>query len=113
MKKLFISFILVMCFSLNVFNASSKNNCSEEIILENVNSNDLLNYIYDNHLLDKILRVCSKDLCSSLNATQIESDIKTFVNKNIRYLFGIDEEEGLNAQLKGFKIEKIVINSCV
>ena len=48
MKKLFISFILVMCFSLNVFNASSKNNCSEEIILENVNSNDLLNYIYYN-----------------------------------------------------------------
>ena len=99
MKKLFISFLLVTCFSLNVFNAYSKTNCSEEIVLENVNSKDLLNYIYDNHLIDKILRVCSKDLC--------------FVNKNIRYLLSFDEEQGLNAQLKGFKVEKIIINSCL
>ena len=113
MKKLFISFLLVTCFSLNVFNAYSKTNCSEEIVLENVNSKDLLNYIYDNHLIDKILRVCSKDLCSSINATQIESDIKSFVNKNIRYLISFDEEQGLNAQLKGFKVEKIIINSCL
>ena len=113
MKKLFIFLFLVTCFSLNVYNAYSKNNCTEEIVLENVNSKDLLNYIYDNHLIDKIVRVCSSDLCSSINATQIESDLKSFVNKNIRYLTSISEERGLDADLKGFRIEKIIINSCL
>lgn len=113
MKKLFISFILIACFSLSNLEAYSKDKCLEEIYLEEVNSNDILSYIYENDLLDKIIRICSKDICSSINATQIESDIKEFVTKNIRYLKGINEEVGLNADLKGFKIEKIILNSCL
>lgn len=113
MKRLLVVCLLILCFSSNMIKALNKKNCLEEIILESVNSKELLNYIYDNNLLDKIVKVCSSDMCSNIDATKLETEINNFINKNIKYLTSINEENGINASLKGFKIDKIIINSCL
>ena len=112
MKKYIILFIFLICLSINTYNAFNKNECTNELNLNNLNSKNLLNYINENNLLDKIERICSTDICVNINPSNIERDIKSFIEKNINYLKSKNEEVALEAELKGFRIEKIIIYSC-
>lgn len=112
MKKFILIGIFLVCLSLNTYNAFNINNCTNEMKINDLNSKNLLNYITENNLKDKILKVCSMDICTSLNASNLETDIKDFINRNLNYLKGKDNDLALEAELKGFKIDKIIINSC-
>lgn len=110
MKKILLSSLFLICIGLSFLNAFAKTFDEKEITLDYLNSKNLLNYIKDNELETLVKKVCSKDMCIPINFKTIESDIKTFINQNLKYLKSKNMELGLEAELKGFKIEKIVLN---
>ncbi len=111
MKKLILTFFLV-CLTANTIQAFNINNCTKSMQLTDLNSKNLLNYIIENQLTDKIMEVCSDNLCSNINVSHLEQDIKSFIQKNIKYLKSKDEESSIEAELKGFRINKLIINDC-
>ncbi len=111
MKKIMITIFLI-CFAINTYQAFNINNCIEDIKVKDLNSKDLLHYIKENNLSDKLMQVCSSDICSNINLANLERDIKDFISRNLNYLKNKDKEHSLEAELKGFRIEKLLINSC-
>lgn len=111
MKKLLLTGIFLIGFALNT-NAFNINDCLEDIKTQNLNSKNLLSYIKENNLTDKIMEVCSEDVCTKLNFSTLEQSVKYFIQRNIDILKNKDIESALEAELKGFKIDKIQINSC-
>ncbi len=112
MKKIVLISIFLFCLSINTYQAINKNNCMSEIIPNDLNSKNLLTYIQENNLKDHIYRVCSKDICASLNASNLERSINNFIKENLAYLEHKNEEQALEASLKGFRIEKFIVYSC-
>lgn len=112
MKKIFILFLFLICLTVNTYNAISVNKCMKELHPKNLNSKNIYDYFKENNLNLKVDKICSENLCSDLNTSNIENDIKNFVEKNINYLQNKNEEQALEAELKGFKIKKIFIYSC-
>jgi hypothetical protein len=113
MKKYLIILIFLICLSINTYNAFNINECTNELKLSNLNSKNALEYIKENDLTDKIIKICSSNICMKINSATLERDINNFNAENINYLKNKDEEAAINAGLKGFKIEKIIINSCL
>lgn len=112
MKKIIFIFIFLLCLTINTYNAFNKNECSNEIKLNDLNSKNLLNYINENNLRDNIERICSTNICLSINPSNIERDIKSFIEKNLEFLRSKNEETAIETELKGFRIEKIITYSC-
>ena len=104
-----VTFLIGFAMHTNAFNI---NDCLEDIQLENLNSKNLLSYIKENNLADKIMEVCSDDICTKLNFSELEQSVKYFIKRNIDFLKNKDIESAIEAELKGFKIDKISINSC-
>ncbi len=69
--------------------------------------------IKENNLTDKIMQICSDNLCNEINISRLEQDIKSFIKQNIKYLQSKDSDSSIEAELKGFRIDKIVINCCL
>ncbi len=111
MKKFLITGILLICFA-NQTNAFDIKNCIEEISNLQINSKNILSYIKENHLTDKIMSICSSVTCKNINGANIEQEIKDFIKQNIALLKNKDLESALEAELKGFRIDKISINEC-
>ena len=111
MKKLLLTGIFLIGFAMNT-NAFNINECLKYIQTQNLNSKNLLSYIKENNLADKIMEVCSEDICTKLNFSSLEQSIKYFIQRNIDILKNKDIEAAIEAELKGFKIDKIQINSC-
>ena len=109
MKKLITTFFLI-CLATNTIQAFNINNCTQEMKLTDLNSKNLLNYIKENNLTDKIMQICSEDICNEINISRLEQDIKSFIKQNIKYLQSKDSDSSIEAELKGFRIDKIVIN---
>ena len=112
MKKLFIIGILLVSFGFSELQAFNINDCLEETVINNLNSKNLLTFIKENDLIGKIQKVCSEDICSNLNMVTLEQDIKNFIKQNLNYLREKDNDLALEAELKGFKIDKVIMNSC-
>lgn len=112
MKKLITTFFLI-CLATNTIHAFNINNCTQEMKLADLNSKNLLKYIEENNLTEKIMQVCSDDICNEINLSRLEQDIKSFIKQNIKYLKSKDNESSIEAELKGFRIDKIVINGCL
>lgn len=111
MKKLLVIFFLV-CFCINTYNAFSDKNCLKDIKINNLNSKNLYNYLKDNDLLTKVNKVCSENICKDIHFSNIEFDIESFIKKNIEYLKNKGDDVSLNAELKGFPIERILVHNC-
>lgn len=111
MKKLITTLFLV-CLAMNTYQAFNIKDCIKDISVVDLNSKNLLTYIKDNDLMDKITQVCSHDMCSKISLSSLEQDIKEFINRNLNYLKSKDEDYSIEAELKGFRIDKILINSC-
>ncbi len=112
MKKLFVVAILLISFGIKELQAYNINDCLEETVVNHLNSKNLLTFIKENDLIGKIQKVCSEEVCSNLNMVTLEQDIKNFIKQHLNYLRVKDNENALEAELKGFKIEKIIFNSC-
>lgn len=112
MKKYLILIIFLICLSINTYNAYNKNNCLNIVKPTNLNSKNLINYINENNLLDNLDRVCSQDICISINPSNLERDIKSFIEKNLNYLQNKNPEAAIEAELKGFRIDKIITYDC-
>ena len=113
MKSYFFIIIFLLCLSLNTFKAYNAEECQNNIYLNNVNSKNLIDYLIQNNLREKVNKVCSVDICMTINPNNLERDIKSFITRNINFLKNrVDENTFINLQLKGFKIEKITINEC-
>lgn len=111
MKKLIATLFLVS-LAINTYQAFNIKDCIKDINVKDLNSKNLLTYIKENDLMDKITQVCSNDICSKISLSSLEQDIKEFINRNLNYLKNKDEDYSLEAELKGFRIDKILINSC-
>jgi len=111
MKKLLITGILLIGFAVET-NAFNIEDCLEYRNTPDLNSKNLLSYIKENNLMDKITEICSEDICTKLNFPTLEQSIKYFINRNVDILYNKDKEAALEAELKGFKIDKISINTC-
>lgn len=98
--------------AINTYQAFNIRDCIKDIHIGDLNSKDLLTYIKENELMNKITQVCSNDMCSKISFSSLEQDIKKFINHNLNYLKNKDEDYSLEAELKGFRIDKILINSC-
>lgn len=112
MKKMITALFLV-CFAIHSYQAFNIKECLQEFQLEDLNSKKLLSYIKENNISDKIAEVCSNDICHKVSFSNLEQDIKDFIKQNIEYLKKKNEDYSLEAELKGFKIDKIIINSCL
>ena len=112
MKKVIILILFLFCLTINTYQAINKNNCTKEIYLKDLNSKKLFSYIKENHLDDHLSLICSHELCFTPSLSNIERSIKEFTEKNITYLKNKNEEQALEAELKGFKIEKIILYTC-
>lgn len=111
MKKLFLILFLT-CLCINTYNAFNSKNCLKDKVLTDLNSKNLYAYLEENNLLNKINKVCSKDICKDIHFSNLKEDIEMFIKKNIDYLKVKNEDEALDADLKGFSIERILITSC-
>lgn len=111
MKKLGIVWIFLFCLFINVYQAIAKSSQINEMRPSNLNSKDLLSYIEKNNLQDNLYKVCSQHICIDINSSNLERNYKKFIEKNIEYLQNKNEEQAIEASLKGFKIEKIILYS--
>lgn len=111
MKKL-ITTLFFACLVMNTYQAFNIKDCIKDINIGDLNSKNLLTYIKENDLMDKITQVCSNEMCSKISISSLEQDIKEFINHNLNYLKSKDEDYSIEAELKGFRIDKILINSC-
>lgn len=111
MKKLLITLFFI-CLAINTYQAFSEKDCFKDIRIENLNSKDLLSYLEENRLVNKVNKVCSNDICTSIHFSNLEQDIASFIKKNVEYLKTKGEEISINADLKGFKIDRIFITEC-
>ncbi len=112
MKKIIIIGIFLICISINTYNALNNRNCEEVIIPTSLNSKNLLNYIKTNNLTDTISRVCTIDLCKTINPTNIDREVADFIDSYYNYLKNKREDIYNEATLKGFRIDKIIITRC-
>jgi len=72
-----------------------------------VNSNEIMNYIKENHL-ENIKKICTNDFCDYLRSTNLEESISIFKKKYQEFLeTKIDKETALSIILKGFPITDI------
>ncbi len=111
MKKIIIT-LLFLFVAIQNYQAFNFNQCMKEIPIKDLNSKNLLTYIKENNLMDKITQVCSDNICSSINTATLEKDIKEFIKRNLNYLNLKDPEQKVEAELKGFRINKMKINAC-
>ncbi len=111
MKKLMLTLLFLFLF-IHSYQAFKLNDCMKEITLKDLNSKNLLTYIKENDLIDKVTQVCSDNICSNINVGTLEKDIKEFIKRNLNYLNLKDTEHKVEAELKGFRIDKIKINAC-
>ncbi len=112
MKKLITIFFLIS-FAINTYNAFTTEECNQEISLQNLNSKNIISYIEENNLTNKIMKICSSSICSDINIQNLEQDIKEFIERNLNYLRSKDTDTSLEAELKGFRIDKIIFNKCL
>ena len=77
-----------------------------------LNSKNLLVYIKENDLIGKIEKICSEEVCGKISIVTLEQDIKDFIKQHLNQLKRKDNDYALDAELKGFKIDKIIVNSC-
>lgn len=112
MKKIVILLLFLVCLSINSYKAYTIEHCYSEIIPKNLNSKHVVNYLKEVNIATKMNKICSQNICETINPSNLERDIKNFVDKNIQYLKTKDEKSSLDAELKGFKITKIILNSC-
>lgn len=110
MKRLIV-ILFLFCVFINSYQAFNFKDCIKEITVDDLNSKNLLEYIKDNELVDKIFQVCSNDFCHKINPSDLERDIKEFIKQNLDLVAEKDVEQGLEAELKGFRIDRIKINN--
>ena len=113
LKKWFVLGLILLSITFSFYTISAKEKCLNEINLDNLNSKNLINYILDNKLGDKIKKICSKDICTEVYFTTLESDIKKFITTELNYLKKINNDLAIEAELKGFKVDRIILNSCL
>ncbi len=111
MKKIII-LALVFCFITHTYQAMETENCTKELTIENLNSKNLLAYIKEKDLLGKVSQICSQDFCKTISWNNVEHDVKEFIKQNVNYIKSKSEELGISADLKGFRIEKIITRDC-
>ena len=111
-KYVFLLFVIILLlFALNRQSAAYSDRCQKTIMLENINVVDLEDYInkHDFH----ILAVCAVNYCSDLKGTNLKNSVSIFRHEYLEYIKNNSSyEEYWDRYYKGFRIDKIVINSC-
>ncbi len=77
----------------------------------NINSKDLISYLKKEKLLDKVKYVCTDNYCSRDLLVNKEIEINNFIKSYINKVKKESLEDGVNIELKGFRINKIVYSS--
>ncbi len=112
MKKILFIILILVCFLVSTPLASTHNHCTDFIEPEDLNVHFLVKYLKDHDWQYRVKKVCSKQLCTFVSLPHLESDIKYFIEKNIEYLEKINPEMGIEASVKGFRVEKIELVTC-
>ena len=100
MKKYFFILILFLIFIVSV-SAKSINNT-------NLNSNDLLDYLKEQNINDKVIKVCNIDYCDYLKYDNLEKSVNKYIEDYLNYIKEkTDEDTSLRVSLKGFLITEV------
>lgn len=75
-----------------------------------INSLEIIEYLKNNHEIDKVKYICTNNYCSKEMYGNREKEIRKFINNYISIVKKKSLEEGIKVELKGFKITKIVLN---
>lgn len=101
MKKYFFILILFLIFIVSV-SAKSINNT-------NLNSNDLLDYLKEQNINDKVIKVCNIDYCDYLKYDNLEKSVNKYIEDYLNYIKEkTDEDTSLRVSLKGFLITEVI-----
>lgn len=77
---------------------------------EVINSLNLISYLKGSNNLDKVKYICSNNICSKEMYGNKEKEINRFIKNYISNIKKKSLEEGIEVELKGFRITKIVFN---
>ena len=99
------SILIILLTIFFIFNVKAENINNAEI-----NSLEIIDYLKDNNKLDKVKYLCTNNFCSREMYGNKEKEIKSFLKNYISKIKEKSLEEGIKAELKGFKITKIVFN---
>jgi len=104
MKKYF--FVLVI-FLIMMVTVSAKG-VDNKAVINNLNSHDLLEYLKENNLSGKTIKVCNQDYCDYLKYKNLDKAVKIYIDDYIEYVKEkTDEETSVRVSLKGFLIKEI------
>ena len=110
MKKVLL--IISMFLIPMSFDANNSRDCNRDVYLENINSNNVLDYLEVNNM--SINEICAKDYCENINGSLLYKSLNKFTNNYLDYLKkDIDNDTYLSIYLKGFKIYSIKSNYCI
>jgi len=105
MKKYF--FILVL-FLVMVITVSAKS-VDNTLDINNLNSNNLLEYLNQQDLNGKDVMICNQDYCDYLKHESLEKSVKTYINDYLNFVKEkTDADTSVRVSLKGFLITEII-----
>jgi len=105
MKKYFFIFSLFLITIVTV----SANTLENKIKFNNLNSNDLLEYIYEFKGSSNRIKVCNQDYCDYLKYKNIAKSVQVYINDYINYVNKkTDDETSARVFLKGFLITDVI-----
>ncbi len=113
MKKYIFIILFLTCLFFNTMDAVSKNKCTNVIYPNNLNSQNLYTFLQTENLLDSVHKICSMNVCVIVQSSTIKQNITELTKKHTEYLKRKNEEAAIEANVKGFKIEKIELYSCM
>ena len=102
MKKYF--FILLV-FLLTIFTVSAKTVDNRIFKVDNLNSNELFEFLRDLKFKSNTIKVCNQDYCDYLKYQNLEKSVDKYVDDYINFIKEkTDEDTSVRVYLKGFKI---------
>lgn len=105
MKKYF--FILLV-FLLTIFTVSAKTVDNRVFKVDNLNSNELFEFLRDLKFKSNTIKICNQDYCDYLKYQNLEKSVDKYIEDYINFIKEkTDEDTSVRVYLKGFKITDI------
>lgn len=86
----------------------SAKNVDSVLDINNLNSNNLLEYLKTQDINGKTIRVCNQDYCDYLKHESLSKSVKIYIDNYINYIKEkTDVDTSVRVSLKGFLITEI------
>lgn len=105
MKKYFFICLIMLATMITV---SAKNVDNRVFKVDNLNSNELLDFLKDLKFKSNTIKVCNQDYCDYLKYQNLEKSVNKYIEDYVNFIKEkTDEDTSVRVYLKGFKITDI------